>query len=208
MAYRINKGQIDNYIDREYKDENDLLDANLVLTAIDDVETSKKIYETAKKLNIPCNVADIPSNCDFYFGSIVRKGPLQVLISTSGQGPRISAKLKNLIENSLPPSIGTAISNIGKLRQRLRTIEPQVGGKPGLKRMKWMINVCDSYTFDQLAELNDEDLDYILQGYQHNIVPRPSKLSTYFNLPSFNFILPTLIGTIIGSSLTYTFIKR
>ncbi|TIB76323.1 siroheme synthase [Wallemia mellicola] len=208
VAYRIDSGQIHEFIDREYNNEDDLKGANMVFTAIDNVEISRHIYNVAKSQNIPTNVADIPPNCDFYFGSIVRRGPLQILISTGGQGPRISAKLKSIVEGALPRSIGPAINNVGKLRSKLRSIEPTVGGKPGAKRMKWMIKVCDNYTFDELAEMSEEDLDRILKGYQDNEIPKRSLLDISKVLSAIKSISPTIVGMVIGSVMTYSFIGR
>lgn len=180
----------------------------MVLTAIDDVETSKHIYNISKSLNIATNVADIPPNCDFYFGSIVRRGPLQILISTGGQGPRISAKLKGIVENALPKTIGPAITNVGSLRKKLRAIEPIVGGKPGVKRMKWMIKVCDNYSFDELAEMSDKDLEHILEGYDKDQIPKAHSLTLSKAASVFKSFAPVLIGMVIGSSLTLTYLSR
>ncbi|KAA8630328.1 hypothetical protein SMACR_07291 [Sordaria macrospora] len=41
---------------------------SLVLTAIDDPVASSSIYKLAHELKIPANIADVPSECDFYFG--------------------------------------------------------------------------------------------------------------------------------------------
>ncbi|TIA88406.1 hypothetical protein E3P81_03498 [Wallemia ichthyophaga] len=208
VAYRVDSGQIFDYVDRQFEDANDFKDANMVLTAIDDVETSKHIYNISKSLNIATNVADIPPNCDFYFGSIVRRGPLQILISTGGQGPRISAKLKGIVENALPKTIAPAITNVGSLRKKLRAIEPTVGGKPGVKRMKWMIKVCDNYSFDELAEMSDKDLEHILEGYDKDQIPKAHSLTLSKAASVFKSFAPVLMGMVIGSSLTLTYLSR
>ena len=47
------------------------------------------VYEEAFSRGILCNAVDDPPFCDFYFGSIVRRGDLQIAISTNGESPRL-----------------------------------------------------------------------------------------------------------------------
>jgi len=61
----------------------DLDGAFLVIAATNDPATNHAIYEEALRRNILCNAVDDPPNCDFYFGSVVARGDLQVAISTS-----------------------------------------------------------------------------------------------------------------------------
>ena len=80
----------------------DLDGADMVLTAIDDVAVSRAIAAQCRALRIPVNVADDPPCCDFYFGSQIRQGPLQILISTNGRGPKLANSIRRRIEESLP----------------------------------------------------------------------------------------------------------
>jgi precorrin-2 dehydrogenase/sirohydrochlorin ferrochelatase len=47
------------------------------------------------------NVADSPSQCDFYMGSIVTKGNLKIGISTNGKSPTFAKCLQQWLENFL-----------------------------------------------------------------------------------------------------------
>lgn len=101
----------------------------MVLTAVDDVEKSREICALCRKRKIPVNVADIPPSCDFYFGSQIRSGPLQIMISTNGQSPKLANLIRRRIENSLPEGVGEAIEKVGTLRCKLRERAPGVGGR-------------------------------------------------------------------------------
>ncbi|KAM3081200.1 Bifunctional dehydrogenase and ferrochelatase [Clarireedia jacksonii] len=107
----------------------------MVLTAVDDPEASTQIWKLCKERKIAANIADVPPECDFYFGSVHRDGPLQVMVSTNGKGPRLANIVKRSIEANLPDNIGEAITKVGKLRQMLRKIAPEP--EQGPKRMAW-----------------------------------------------------------------------
>lgn len=167
MRFRIeDEKSVDVYLDKSYEGEQDIEGYDMVLTAIDDAETSRTICQVARKLRIPVNVADVPPECDFYFGSLIRRGPLQVMVSTGGKGPRLAANIRALIEEALPNDIGKAIENVGVLRSKLRRKAPEP--QQGAKRMRWMIGVCDKWSTDDLATLSEEDMTAILQGWDEN----------------------------------------
>lgn len=135
VAYRVLEGQV-THIDRNFE-PSDLDGADMVLCAIDDPEASTKIWKLCKEKRIPANIADVPSECDFYFGSVHRDGPLQVMVSTNGNGPKLASMVRKKIADTLPTNMGAAIGNVGKLRQKLREVAPSP--QEGRKRMKWCV---------------------------------------------------------------------
>lgn len=175
MRYRIDEqGVVEVYHDRPFGGEEDLYDEDgklydMVLTAIDDADLSRSICQIARRLRIAVNVADVPPECDFYFGSLIRRGPLQVMISTGGKGPKIANQVRMLIEKSLPDNLGTAILKVGELRAKLRHRVPEQ--KQSGRRMKWMIDVCQKWSWDQLATMNEQDMDKILAGWDEGRAP-------------------------------------
>lgn len=107
----------------------------MVLTAVDDPEASTQIWKLCKQKRINANIADVPPECDFYFGSEIRDGPLQIMVSSNGNGPKIANIVRRKIEASLPPNVGDTIKKVGALRKKLRVVAP--GNEEGPKRMKW-----------------------------------------------------------------------
>lgn len=107
----------------------------MVLCAIDDPDASTRVWKLCKEKRIPANIADVPSECDFYFGSVHRDGPLQVMVSTNGNGPKLASMVRKQIADTLPHNMGAAIENVGKLRKKLRGVASTV--EEGPKRMKW-----------------------------------------------------------------------
>lgn len=116
----------------------DDLHITMVLVAIDDPEASTRIWKLCKEKRIPANIADVPPECDFYFGSVHRDGPLQIMVSTNGNGPKMANIVRKRIAASLPPNMGDAIAKVGELRKRLRMVAP--GNDEGPKRMRWYVS--------------------------------------------------------------------
>jgi precorrin-2 dehydrogenase/sirohydrochlorin ferrochelatase len=133
VAYRIERGQVD-YVDRKFEPP-DLDNVDMVLAAVDDPEASTQIWKLCKERRIAANIADVPPECDFYFGSVHRDGPLQIMVSTNGKGPRLANIVRRSIAETLPPNVGEAIKKVGKLRQMLRKAAPKP--EEGPKRMAW-----------------------------------------------------------------------
>lgn len=140
VAYRIQQGQVQ-YHDRKFQ-PSDLDDVDMVLTAVDDPEASSQIWKLCKERKIAANIADVPPECDFYFGSVHRDGPLQIMVSTNGNGPKLASIVRKQIAVSLPKDIGSAIANVGVLRRKLRQLAPDIVEGP--KRMQWSVSITHS----------------------------------------------------------------
>lgn len=133
VAYRVAESQVD-YVDRKFE-PSDLDNVDMVLTAVDDPEASTQIWKLCKERNIAANIADVPPECDFYFGSVHRDGPLQIMVSTNGNGPKLASIVRKQIAENLPENIGAAIQKVGMLRRKLRKVAPAT--EEGPKRMQW-----------------------------------------------------------------------
>ena len=175
MKYRIEIEQVvDEYIPRAYTHEEQLTRADggmydMILTAIDDAEASRAICAWSRAHHIPVNVADVPPECDFYFGSIIRRGPLQVMVSTGGKGPRLARQIRQRLENAIPVSTGTAIERVGELRSALRRVAPRPD--QSAQRMRWMTDVCETWSIDELAQLDEPAISRVLRGWHDQTVP-------------------------------------
>ncbi|RKU42380.1 Bifunctional dehydrogenase and ferrochelatase [Coniochaeta pulveracea] len=173
VAYRVAQSQV-THIDRKFE-PSDLDDGvDMVLVAVDDPEASTTIWKLCKQKRIPANIADVPPECDFYFGSVHRDGPLQIMVSTNGKGPRLASSIRKQIAASLPKNAGQAIEAIGLLRAKLREIAPLP--KEGPKRMRWMIKVSDAYDWEQFCKMSEEDMANLLSFYAKGKVPTMEEL--------------------------------
>jgi precorrin-2 dehydrogenase/sirohydrochlorin ferrochelatase len=133
VAYRGAHNQVD-FIDRKFE-PSDLDGVDMVMTAVDDPDASSQIFKLCKERRIAANIADVPPECDFYFGSVHRDGPLQIMVSTNGNGPKLANIVRRQIAANLPNNIGAAIQRVGLLRKKLRKVAPNI--EEGPKRMQW-----------------------------------------------------------------------
>ncbi|KAI0394171.1 putative siroheme synthase Met8 [Xylariaceae sp. FL0594] len=174
VRYRVENKQV-THMDRVFEpaDLETLPPTNsppdMVLVAVDDPAASTQIWKLCKERRIPANIADVPSECDFYFGSVHRDGPLQIMVSTNGKGPRLAASIRRWIGERLPQGVGNAIERVGELRAKLRQVAPEPAEGP--KRMRWMTRVSDAYSWDDMCALTDEDMENLLLFYPASKVP-------------------------------------
>lgn len=98
---------------------NDLEYADLAIVAVNDRAVSETIALDARARGVLVNVADTPDLCDFYLGSIVRKGNLKIAISTNGKSPTIAKRLKEEIGNMIPEEMDAVLDNMQSIRSNL-----------------------------------------------------------------------------------------
>jgi precorrin-2 dehydrogenase/sirohydrochlorin ferrochelatase len=103
---------------REYASR-DLDDAFLVIAATDNHEVNAAIFQEANRRRIPVNTVDDPARSDFYFSSVVRRGPLQIAISTAGESPSFAQRLKRNIDVVLPKNLGAWLMELGHARRAI-----------------------------------------------------------------------------------------
>ncbi|SDD29283.1 hypothetical protein SAMN05216464_101320 [Mucilaginibacter pineti] len=99
--------------------DDDLNSAEVVIAATNDSELNKYIRQSAHDRKLLINVADKPELCDFYLGSIVKKGDLKLAISTNGKSPTVAKRLKEVLNESLPEELDTTLQQMSELRNTL-----------------------------------------------------------------------------------------
>ncbi len=120
----------------------------LVVAATSSHPANAVILEEARRRGVLCNAVDDPRNCDFYYPAVLRRGSLQIAISTGGSSPELASRLRKELESCFgsrvrvlagpprPPARRVAASaNAGRtaaappaaahLPPRLRAIPPQ-----------------------------------------------------------------------------------
>ena len=90
----------------------------------DQPAVNRAVYLEATSKSILCNAVDDPPYCDFYFPSIVRRGDLQIAISTAGDSPALAQRLRKEINEALPLDTGAWLGELGNLRREVLQLEP------------------------------------------------------------------------------------
>lgn len=104
----------------------DLDDMFLVVAATSSRDVNRHVFEEAQSRNILCNAVDDPEYCDFYYPAVVRRGDLQIAISTAGHSPALAQRLRRQFENDFGPEYGDWLQQLGSVRKELfaRDMDP------------------------------------------------------------------------------------
>ncbi len=131
------------WIEREFR-SSDLDGNSLVIAATDSPEVNADVHREASKRGILSNSVDDIPNCDFFFGSVVKRGSLQVAISTGGESPAVAQNLRREIDAQLPEDLGPWLENLGQLRREVLSVHPRGEARKALLHQLARLPVCAS----------------------------------------------------------------
>lgn len=95
----------------------DLDGAFLAVVATNSRSLNERVYHEAQRRRVLCNVVDVPDLCDFFYPSVVRRGDLQIAISTSGQSPSLAQKIRQQLEKQFGPAYAAWVAELGETRK-------------------------------------------------------------------------------------------
>ncbi|MQL51019.1 bifunctional precorrin-2 dehydrogenase/sirohydrochlorin ferrochelatase [Desulfofundulus thermobenzoicus] len=118
------KGQIE-YRQGEYRPA-DLEGIFLVVAATNRDEVNHRVAREAMERNLLVNVVDDPPYGNFYVPAVVRRGALQIAISTDGKSPLLARRIKEELEKRYGPEYGLLADLLGEIRADLleQTVDP------------------------------------------------------------------------------------
>lgn len=101
----------------------DLEGAFLAVVATSSRSLNERIYNEAQSRGVLCNVVDVPDLCDFFYPAVVRRGDLQIAISTSGQSPSLAQKIRQQLEKQFGPGYAAWVAELGETRRLILASE-------------------------------------------------------------------------------------
>lgn len=93
--------------------------ARLLVAATDDEAVNRAAFAAGRAAGALVNVVDVVDLCDFYTGGVVRRGPLQIVVGTSGASPSLARRVRLWLEDTLPAGLGPLAAALGSARPRL-----------------------------------------------------------------------------------------
>jgi precorrin-2 dehydrogenase/sirohydrochlorin ferrochelatase len=100
----------------------DLAGVFLVIAATGSSALHDEIYAEAQSRGVLCNAVDEPQRCDFYFPAVVRRGELQIAISTGGLSPALAQRLRKELEQQFGPEWEQWVAQLGRTREELLSL--------------------------------------------------------------------------------------
>ena len=101
---------------RPYR-EGDLEGAFLAFAATNRREVNAAVTREARGRDIPVNVADVPSEGDFALPSVLRRGQLQVAVSTGGASPTLAQRIRYELESTFGSEWAGVVDELGRARR-------------------------------------------------------------------------------------------
>ncbi len=124
----------------------DLAKAFLVVAATSSAEVHERVWRAAHRRNVFCNVVDDPARCDFFYSAVVRRGSLQIAISTGGRSPALAQQLRRHLERQFGAEYAEWLAELGRARRQSLATEPRLEkrkelaqqlARRGLKEMRF-----------------------------------------------------------------------
>jgi len=144
------------HLARNYE-RGDIRGCVLVYAATDDPKVHRELAAEARALGIPVNVVDVPELCSFIAPAVVKRGALQIAISTGGASPAFAARLRRNLEDQFGDEYARTLEVLRSARRRLHAceIDPAV-------RMRRLKDLANSALPDAIAARDMPAIDRIL----------------------------------------------
>jgi precorrin-2 dehydrogenase/sirohydrochlorin ferrochelatase len=92
----------------------------LVIAATGVPAVDDAVVETARGHGGLVNAVDRPALCDFIYGSVLRRGQLQIAVSTGGRAPALAREIRRRLEAVVGPEYAALVERVGRARTAAR----------------------------------------------------------------------------------------
>ena len=92
----------------------------LVIAATGSARVDDTVAAEARHRHALVNVVDRPAHCDFIVPSVLRRGELQIAVSTGGRSPALAREIRRRLEPLFGPELGEVVEQVGRERARAR----------------------------------------------------------------------------------------
>jgi precorrin-2 dehydrogenase/sirohydrochlorin ferrochelatase len=99
--------------------KNYLAGATLCIAATNDTAVNQRVYNDCQELEVLCNVVDQPQLCNFFVPAVVKRGDLQIAISTEGHCPAYAGHLRKKLEEMFTDTHGQFVEELEKVRKHI-----------------------------------------------------------------------------------------
>jgi precorrin-2 dehydrogenase / sirohydrochlorin ferrochelatase len=111
----------------EFRSEH-LEGALLVIAATGNPAVNEQVFRAAREHGVLCNSVDEPERCDFFYPAVVRRGDLQIAISTAGKSPALAQRIRMELEEQFDVSYERWLQWLGTVREMFfrREMDPEL----------------------------------------------------------------------------------
>jgi precorrin-2 dehydrogenase/sirohydrochlorin ferrochelatase len=116
----------------------------LVVAATSSHPANAVVLEQARRRGVLCNAVDDPRNCDFYYPAVLRRGSLQIAVSTGGASPELASRLRKELESCFGPEYGSWLGHLHHRREELLRAP-----MPAARRQRLLRELASRRAFEQ-----------------------------------------------------------
>ena len=98
----------------------DLRGCALAISATGDARVDETIALMSRRARVLVNAVDRPEHCDFIMPSVLRRGELQIAVSTGGRSPALAREIRRGLERLFGPDYAEIVRRAGAYRRRAR----------------------------------------------------------------------------------------
>jgi siroheme synthase-like protein len=106
-------------VERRYR-PGDLEGAWLAIAATDDPGVNSEVHDEGVARRVWVNAADDPPACSFTLPAVLRRGPVQIAVSTSGHSPALAAWIRSQIGETLGPEVALLAEWLSEAREDMK----------------------------------------------------------------------------------------
>ncbi len=92
----------------------------LAITATDDPSVNRQVARDGDAANVLVNSADDPANCSFILPAVVRRGDLQLTVSTNGLSPAFASWARRRLEQTFTDTHARLLEVLSEVRDEVR----------------------------------------------------------------------------------------
>lgn len=107
----------------------ELAGCTLAIAATGVAEVDAAVAAAARRRRVLVNAVDRPAACDFILPSVLRRGGLQIAVSTGGRSPALAREVRKRLEPLFPVDYGEFVERVGRARTRARAGRRTVGAR-------------------------------------------------------------------------------
>src|SRR5690348_12856629 len=116
-------------------DDSHLNEAELAVAATNLRDVNIAVSTSARKRRIPVNVVDDPDLSTFIFPAIIDRSPIVVAVSSGGQAPVLTRRLREQLEALLPARLGNLARFMGERRKAVQNALRRAARRPFWERV-------------------------------------------------------------------------
>jgi precorrin-2 dehydrogenase len=107
----------------------DLRGCALAVAATGDLRVDEALAAMARRWRVLVNVVDRPDHCDVILPSVLRRGELQIAVSTGGRSPALAREIRRRLEDLFGPEYSELVRRVGADRRRARAAATTAAGR-------------------------------------------------------------------------------